>query len=233
MKRSLFACVGLMAMGASALAADVHRRYPYPPPEPPPAYVPAFYKWTGFYLGINGGAGWGSSHWDFPGGSTGDFGLSGGLFGLTAGYNFFHAGPAVMGIEGDVNLTNIRGDSNGLGCGVLNCSTRNTWLSTVRGRLGYVGWNTFMPYVTGGLAFGNIKANFNGLPEQTSEQIGWTLGAGIETSFYGPWTAKVEYLHVDLGSFSCGGAACGVPGPANVHFSTDILRAGLNFRFNN
>jgi outer membrane immunogenic protein len=229
MKRTLFACIGLLAVATSALAADVGRRY-HPPPVPyaPPAYVPRFI-WTGFYLGINGGGGWGSSHWDFPGGSTGDFDLSGGLFGVTAGYNI-SAGPAVFGIEGDVNWTNIRGNSSGLGCGPAGCFTRNTWLSTVRGRLGY-DWGGVMPYVTGGVAFGNIKANFNGLPDQTSEQVGWTLGAGIESQLFGNVTGKLEYLHVDLDSFSCSIASCGIPGPANVHFNTDILRAGVNFKF--
>ena len=229
MNRSLFACVGLLAMATSALAADIPRRYPPPVPYKAPAYVPPFYSWTGFYLGINGGGGWGSSKWDFPGGSTGDFDLSGGLIGGTAGYNF-QAGAAVFGIEGDANWSDIRGNSTGVGCGAAGCFTRNTWLATIRGRLGYA-WGRAMPYLTGGVAFGDIEANFNGLPVQSSDRVGWTIGAGIEGAIFGNVTAKLEYLHVDLDSFSCGIASCGAPGPSNVHFHANILRAGLNFRF--
>ena len=193
-----------------------------------PVYAP-IYNWTGFYLGINGGGAWGRSSWDFPGGSTGNFDLSGGLIGGTAGYNY-QAGRAVFGIEGDIDWADIRGSSTGVACGAAGCFTRNTWLATVRGRLGY-SFDRVMPYVTGGAAFGNIKAHFNGLPEQSSDRVGWTVGAGIEGALFGNVTAKLEYLYVDLDSFSCGLASCAAPGPTNVHFNANIVRAGVNFRF--
>ena len=44
--------------------------------------MPVAYNWTGFYLGINGGYGFGRSNWDSYGVA---FDASGGLFGLTAG----------------------------------------------------------------------------------------------------------------------------------------------------
>jgi outer membrane immunogenic protein len=226
MKRSLFACVGLLAMATSAFAADLPRRYPPPVPYKAPMYAP-MYNWTGFYLGINGGGGWGRSTWDAVIGSTGGFDVSGGLVGGTAGYNF-QTGPAVFGIEGDLDWTNIRGTSTGPLCGAPGCTTRNTYLGTVRGRLGYA-WDRVMPYVTGGLAFGNIKANFGGLPEQTSDRVGWTVGAGIEGALFGNVTAKLEYLYVDLDSFTCGAASCVLP--TTVHFNTNIVRAGVNVRF--
>jgi outer membrane immunogenic protein len=86
-----------------------------------------------------------------------------------------------------------------------------------------------MPYVTGGVAFGNIKANFTGLPEASSDRTGWTVGAGIEAAVFGNVTAKLEYLYVDLDSFNCPVASCGLP--TTVNFNTNIVRAGLNFRF--
>jgi outer membrane immunogenic protein len=226
MKRSVLACVGLLAMATSAVAADLPRRYP--PPVPYKAPMPMFYNWTGFYLGINGGGGWGRSNWDSGiFGTTGDFDLSGGLVGGTAGYNF-QAGPAVFGIEGDIDWSNIRGSTSGLTCAPGTCFTNNTYLATLRGRLGYA-WDRVMPYVTGGVAFGNIKANFTGLTEATSDHTGWTIGAGIEGAIFGNVTAKLEYLYVDLGSFNCPAASCGLP--TSVSFNANVVRAGVNVRF--
>ena len=65
-------------------------------------------------------------------------------------------------------------------------------------RLGYAA-GRFMPYVTGGAAFGDIKTSVTGQPDCTSTKIGWTVGGGLEAALAGPWTAKLEYLYVDLG----------------------------------
>ena len=84
------------------------------------------------------------------------------------------------------------------------CETRNDWLATVRGRLGYAA-GRFMPYVTGGAAFGNIKTNIAGIGTADQTRAGWTAGGGVEAKIAGPWSAKVEYLYVDLGR---GGTGC-------------------------
>ncbi len=77
----------------------------------------------------------------------------------------------------------------------------------MRGRLGYAA-DRFMPYVTGGLAVGDIKASLPGFAGGSATNVGWTAGGGIEFAIAGHWTAKAEYLYVDLGHFSCG-IACG------------------------
>jgi outer membrane immunogenic protein len=105
----------------------------------------------------------------------------------------------------------------------LTCETKNTWLGTVRGRLGYA-IDRFMPYVTGGLAVGDIKNNISGIGSASDTKAGWTVGGGLEYAFNGPWSAKVEYLYVDLGR---GGAIAG----SDAKFQTNIVRAGLNYRF--
>ncbi len=191
-----------------------------------PVYVAPYYNWTGAYVGINGGGGWGQSTWDNVFG-TADAKLSGGLVGGTLGYNY-QMNHAVFGIEGDIDWSNIRGStSNGI-CAGTNCETRNSWLSTVRGRLGYAA-DRFMPYVTGGAAFGDIKATPAGFGTQTTTKVGWTAGAGVEAALAGPWTAKVEYLYVDLGKASCDVVVCGVP--TNVDFRSHVVRVGVNYRF--
>ena len=88
----------------------------------------------------------------------------------------------------------------------------------------------FLPYLTGGLAVGDIKANVPGIGSQTNTQAGWTVGGGVEMALVGNLSAKVEYLHVDLGNLSCG-LACGFATGANVKFNEEVVRGGLNFRF--
>ena len=61
----------------------------------------------------------------------------------------------------------------------------------------------------------------------SKSQFGWTFGAGLEYAFMGNWTAKLEYLYVDLGSFNAGIA----PIVNNVSFKESIVRAGINYRF--
>ena len=222
MKRACLALIGVAAFAGSAVAADLSRPAPQPYYPKAPAFVPA-YNWTGFYFGINGGGGFGSSNWD----ATGHRNVSGGLVGAQGGYNY-QFGQAVVGVEGDLDWTDINGSSTTL-C-PAGCRTSNTWLSTVRGRLGYAA-DRFMPFVTGGAAFGNIRAATPGFGQIGANNAGWTVGGGLEAAIAGNWTGKVEYLYVDLGSFNCGlncGAGLTVD---NVSFHTNVLRAGVNYRF--
>jgi outer membrane immunogenic protein len=224
MKRVLLACVAVVALGGVAAAADLP---PAPGPAPyykAPAYAPA-YNWSGFYLGLNGGGGWGRSDWS----TTGTFNTSGGLAGGTIGYNY-QMNQVVLGVEGDIDWADINGTTN-TGCtavGGTGCRTSDEWLSTVRGRLGYAA-DRFMPYVTGGAAFGDIKASGPGLTGVDTTNAGWTVGGGIEFAIAGHWTAKAEYLYVDLGNVSCG-TACGAA-TQNVSWKANIGRVGLNYRF--
>ncbi len=219
MKRLILAGVAAVAtvtMIGAANAADIARRQAMPM-KAPAYYAP--YNWTGFYVGINGGGGWGRSEFSDPF-ATGSFNTSGGLVGGTVGYNW-QMGQTVFGLEGDLDWSNIRGSAV---CGVTtSCETRNNWLGTARGRLGYA-FDRFLPYVTGGLAVGDIKTSIAGLGSANDTRVGWTVGGGIEAAIAGPWTAKVEYLYVDLGS---GGSILG----SDAKFNANIVRAGLNYRF--
>jgi outer membrane immunogenic protein len=134
----------------------------------------------------------------------------------------------VVGAEGDINWTGIRGNTNNT-C-APGCFTDNNWLTTVRGRVGY-SVDRLLPYVTGGAAIGNVKAHLGTLAEQSDGRVGWTVGAGAEFAFFRNWSAKIEYLYVNLDTFTCGPAACGVPAPTDVKFDAGILRGGVNYRF--
>jgi outer membrane immunogenic protein len=221
MKHVFFALVGLAALTGTAAAADLPPRMAPAPYYKAPVAVPV-YNWTGFYIGINGGGGFGHSQWD----STGSFNVSGGLVGGTIGYNY-QFGQAVVGVEGDIDWADINGTTNAA-C-PFGCKTTDKWLSTVRGRLGYAA-DRFMPFVTGGAAFGDIRASTPGFAGANQTNAGWTVGAGLEFAIAGNWTAKAEYLYVDLGKFNCG-ISCGALVTDNVSFTTNIVRAGVNYRF--
>jgi len=216
MKKFLLASAGILAMSVvAASAADLPRRMPA---KAEPVFVPPAWSWTGFYVGINGGGGFGRSDFaaPFPSGS---FNTSGGLVGGTLGYNY-QMDNIVLGVEGDIDWSNIRGSTP---CAGTICETRNDWLGTARGRLGYA-FGNFMPYVTGGLAVGDIKNSIAGVGNATETKAGWTAGGGVEAHISGPWSVKAEYLFVDLGR---GASVLG----SDAKFQTHIVRAGLNYKF--
>jgi outer membrane immunogenic protein len=60
---------------------------------------------------------------------------------------------------------------------------------------------------------------------------GHSVGVGYEYAFLGNWSAKIEYLYVDLGSFNCG-TSCAVGVVNNdVDFKANVIRAGINYKF--
>lgn len=216
MKRfALAICAGLSAVAAAlpAVAADM----PAPFKATPPAA--SSFNWTGFYVGINGGYGWGTSNW--TGVTAGDFNFTGAMAGGTAGYNL-QMSQIVVGFEGDIDASWLKG-SAATAC----CETKNDWFATARARLGFA-MDRFMPYVTGGAAFGDVKMS-TAASSQTATKIGWVAGAGAEYAFMGAWSAKLEYLYADLGNASCSVATCGLA--TNVSFKTNIVRAGVDYHF--
>jgi outer membrane immunogenic protein len=215
----LAVAAALLTGSLAAQAADLPQ-----PSYKAPAYVgPAYANWTGFYVGINGGYAWGTSDWS---GTAGSFSTSptGWLGGGTIGYNF-QTGMWVWGLEADFDYVDLNGD---LGAVCLGCSVKDTWLATGRGRLGYAGWNNWLPYITGGAAFGDVKAS-TPFGDGSKTAWGWTVGGGLEWAFLANWSAKAEYLYVDLGSFTCG-LACGAV-DQSVDFKASIVRLGVNYRF--
>jgi len=132
-----------------------------------------------------------------------------------------------VGAEGDIDWSGIRG-TNTVFC-PPGCNTRNHWLATVRGRLGYA-FDRFLPYLTGGLAVGDINASVLGLPGGSVTNAGWTIGGGLEVGIVSNVSFKAEYLFFDLSDFNCG-FNCGLTGNGNVSFYANLFRAGLNLRF--
>jgi outer membrane immunogenic protein len=220
-------CAGVLAaaMAAPSFAADLPR-----PVYKAPIYVAPF-SWTGFYIGVNGGYAWGHADWNNVNTSL-SHNVDGALVGGTIGYNL-QTGAFVFGLEADLDATWIDGSNVGGAPGTVcsgptGCSVKNSWLATGRGRIGYA-WDRWLPFITGGAAYGDVKMTQNSGGFQTEDRLGWTLGAGVEYAFLGAWSAKAEYLYVDLGTATCEPAVCGPS--TDVHFKTNMVRLGVNYRF--
>ena len=215
---------------------------PYMPRSPGPANGP--WNWDGLYAGINYGGGAGRASQSDILFDRGHYDVSGGLIGGTVGYNFQH-GSLVYGVEGDLDYTTIKGATSGnttvFGpCGLttsINCDTKLNWLGTARARIG-VAVDRLLPYVTAGAAFGSLKSSegeppFGLFGSGTSTRVGWTAGAGVEARLDDRWSAKLEYLYVDLGNREGFVEQLGALSLSeSVSFRTHILRSGLNYKFN-
>lgn len=180
--------------------------------------------WSGFYAGIQGGYGWGDTEHTVVTGTSGEFDANGGLIGVTWGTNR-QRGDWVYGFESDFSFSSMDGASGG------GHFTELRNLGTARLRLGYAAGTSLM-YVTGGLAYGEVKGSGKGLFVDDSERrthFGWALGAGIEWAFAPRWSLKAEYLHVDLGDRQSYSSP--FFGDIDVHLTADIARIGVNYSF--
>ncbi len=207
-KRPVLRALALLATGAmtQAQAAD----FGYAPRAYTVNQPLDCYSWAGIYLGGNFGYNWG----DVSNSLTKPSGFSGGV---QAGYNFQNLNsPWVFGIEGDLQVT-------GADDTFAPWKFSNPWFGTVRGRGGYTFSNVLL-YATAGLAFGELRGETFGMSESHGS-VGWTIGVGAEFGIAPNWSAKLEYLYVDLTS-----SPFGITGVSNGYRS-DVFRAGVNYHF--
>lgn len=186
----------------------------------------------------------GSNAADDSGGFTGGAGLS-------CNVQF---DKAVLGLETDINYTDLASaEARGpfpLTAGVSTVwenGFRSNYLGTIRGRVGLVANPQSLLYATGGLAYADLALmsatdfpGFNGFRFDGSSsglKLGWTAGLGWEAVVHGPWTAKVEYLHVDLGERTASAPQNIFGSPFawthSARLTEDIVRVGLNYKLIN
>jgi len=259
MKRILVgiaAAASLLATGA--FAADLPART-Y---TKAPVFVEPVYNWTGFYIGGNIGYSWGRSDDTstltntagtvlFTSADKTD--LNGIVGGGQIGYNWQMQGW-VWGFEADIQGTDEKGTR---AFTFTPAPTFNTnlafipstpvpfaltqkidWFGTVRARAGVLVTPKVLLYATGGLAYGEVNSSetvATAVPSAFSASntnVGWTVGAGIEGVIGGNWTAKLEYLYVDLGTVS---GSFTLPSTNVISYNSritdNILRVGINYKF--
>src|ERR1700676_5227869 len=234
----------VLAACSAAIAAELPASLPVKAPgacvtKAPRAPIRSdIYDWTGFYVG--GHFGYGDASFGpgtnplplqgvfFPHSPTGLIG------GFKMGYNRQLANHFVLGIEADGSFTS---PLDGAALATAPFNTTLDYVGTLRGRVGYA-FGKWMPYATGGLAWGHTHVNINEDPQNTGNiissvghyQTGWTAGLGLEFAVSGNWSAKLEYEHVDLSRRMYDLSAFGLPG-INVDPRIDIFKLGLNYPF--
>src|ERR1700738_1862773 len=195
----------------------------------------AIYDWTGFYVGGQVGYGQG----DFGPGTNAiasqavfvPHSATGMTSGFQAGYNLQLPNRVVLGVEVDALFTSPR-DLPKLDRAPFNSTLE--YAATARGRIGYA-FGTILPYVTGGLAWGESRVNINAndgvtpLSSKFLPHVGWTAGLGIEKAVGGNWTAKIEYDFIDLArrTYGLGGS---IDADLNVDPRIHVIKVGLNYK---
>ena len=190
------------------------------------------------------------------------FNMNGLIAGGQLGYNWQN-NNWVFGVEGDYQWSGQKGSTT-FTCPTGVCSPpfgllavfpgpamsgtlseKLQWFATLRGRAGFLIKPTVLVYGTGGVAYGSIKSDLTlSIPatantfSSSTNKVGWTAGAGIESKLNSNWSVKLEYLYVDLGTVSTsfattipalGGGFAGLSSHSKI--TDNIVRAGVNYQF--
>lgn len=171
--------------------------------------------------------------------------------GLTLGYNLHYADGSLLGVEADIAYTGLDDTMTASGTAPLspaqrmvatgNLRLQTSYIGTARLRMGYA-FGRLLPFITAGIAatYSTVEGGASGrlevrapsgafVPvggEATSYRgsgftAGWTAGGGLEYALSDEWSAKADYLYVDLIGSDLG------DDPPKLH----LWRAGLNYRF--
>ena len=237
----------------SVFAADL------PSQKSPPVAPAPIFAWTGFYIGFNHGFGGGVLDANLAVGAP-PLGLvtthtanraSGFVAGGQGGYNYQFSNGLVLGLESDFQWSDIKAShqattqaSASIAVGAVDISNSLNWFGTTRLRAGY-SFGRLLPYVTGGVAYGEVKASgtrFTGgalfLGSTTDTKVGWTVGGGVDYALSNTLSVRAEYLYLQLPSVG-GSAAALLPPPfspligsfSTGPFGAHIVRTGVDMKF--
>lgn len=250
---SLLALLALAGLVQPAAADGPGRR-------PSPVVTTQATNWSGSFIGVQAGYAWGNDPVEFTsatGAYAADLGtnipasLAGDPKGFVGGAQWgtnYRSGRLVYGFYSDFSYSDIEAS------GTVTQGTRTSsaeqhlkWFSTSRVRAGYLLQDNFLLYASGGLASGSTEVSVanpvTGGPcaaagacpagSESRTRYGWALGAGAEY-VSGPWSVTLDYIHYDLGDVSVRYSDGIAPGTltASADFSGDMVRGGLNYRFN-
>ncbi|MGX9148369.1 outer membrane protein [Mesorhizobium sp. 128a] len=193
--------------------------------------VAPVFSWTGGYIGLQAGYAWGNSNIDQIGGpGFVDIDPDGFLGGVYAGYNYQMSNNIVIGAELDVVYANVDGSGQiftapGVPFPGVTATEELNWSGAARLRLGYAA-DRFLPYIAGGVAFGDIDISSNsGAASFGDTFTGWTIGVGLDYAMTDNLLLRAEYRYTDFGNKSFADAE------ADVDLTTNEVRLGIAYKF--
>jgi outer membrane immunogenic protein len=238
MKRALLAAIGLVVMGAPALAADL-------PMKAPPAPVIPIYNWSGFYIGGNGGWGQSDNCLDVVTArglfvNDGCHDRSGAVLGGQIGYRWqMPNNHFVFGLEAQGDWADIKATRASVLDPTLTFGTKTDALGLFTGQFGF-GLDTWLWYVKGGAAVTDNRAFLNSaatgvtLTSASATRWGGVVGTGFEYGFTPNWSVGIEYDHLFMGSDDTTFAIANSPltGAINrIRQDVDMITVRFNYRF--
>jgi len=221
---SMVATAAVEQAHAADIPAPVLKAAPFSP------LSPRSYAWSGFYVGVHLGYGFGDNDVDLgliDGSGTLQAAAAAGAFATTfsvdrngvlggaqVGYNM-QSDQWVWGVEADFSGSDISGSQTiqlpavGAFPNQSSVSQNMDWFGTLRLRGGYA-MNNWLFYATAGLAYGHVKYSYL----QTNTPFGGTINtlgsdssvevgwtAGAGVEYgWGQWSGRLEYLYYDLGN---------------------------------
>ena len=244
MKKFLLGTLGLVAMAAPAVAADLPARTYKAPPMVAPVLI---YDWTGFYIGANGGYGWSNRCIDITAVNgignaafaEGCRSAGGGVFGGQIGYRW-QAGQWVFGLEAQGDWANLRNSRISNFDPLATWKTNTNALGLFTGQIGYA-WNASLLYFKGGAAVANARNDLfttvGGVGIASAERTGWggTVGVGWEYGFSPNWTAGIEYDYLfrtnNSNTFLTPTLTPVTAVSVNTRSDVNMITARINYRF--
>jgi outer membrane immunogenic protein len=253
-RQLLASAAGVLALGGSALAADMGL-----PMKAPPAPAPIPYtNWQGFYVGglvgaarLNESASVGPGHQENLGQPCGyasgqaysrntcSASATGAVAGVEVGYDWQNR-YFVYGVAADWTWTGLKHSQTGQSSGTTHWThqAKVDWLASFRGRMGLAVDDT-MVYFTGGLALGGLKSSvtldkgpYSNWGSLNETKVGWVAGLGVEHKFNQNWSIKAEALYYDLGK-STGNGASHSGNTYSTDFTHEVIvgRVGLAYHW--
>jgi outer membrane immunogenic protein len=251
---ALLATVAVVGFTSIASAADLPTKAPV---YKAPAAAPVS-NWTGFYVGLNAGYAWGNSD-PFLISSVfttvapvSTLSPSGFIGGGQVGYNF-QTESWVFGGELDFSGLNARAESSvspffsGKNSRI-SFSSRYDWLFTARMRAGVALAQSWLMYVTGGLAVTHVRdtvtctdlaigacepgpVSTGGTWSSSQTLTGGVIGGGVEYAFSPNWSSKFEYLFAKFSDTTPTSTVTGAFPLFSFHHDLNIVRFGINYKF--
>jgi len=232
--RALFVAVALCAGVSAAQAADQSvARSANGSSYYPNSYYPGGVNWSGFYVGVNFGGGWGNDRYTNP-------------------YDFlaidprptFFAGGAQVGanfqLDSLVLGLETEGDAMGMNTSITDAAGQTErietrWLFLVTARAGYA-IDRFLLFVKGGAAFTDEQNKIfapTGANAGTGRvtEIGWTVGGGIEYDLGHHWSARLQYDFADFPASTRNLSGTLPAANVSADFSINKFSGAFNYRF--